>query len=99
MNVRFDRLADRETREALRWYERRRAGLGGGFVVEVDRAVTRIAAAPERGQVIGGRFRCVRLRRFPYRLIYEILDAANVLVVAVAHQRRRPGYWSRRSAP
>ncbi len=97
MNVRFHRLADRESREARRWYERRRGGLGDEFVTELERAVARIVAAPERGRLFGGRYRRVRLRRFPYRLIYEIIDAATVQVLAVAHDRRRPGYWSRRS--
>jgi hypothetical protein len=35
------------------------------------------------------------LRRFPYTLHYEI-DASIVTVLAVAHQRRRPGYWQKR---
>jgi mRNA-degrading endonuclease RelE of RelBE toxin-antitoxin system len=99
MNVRFHRLADHEARDARRWYERRRLGLGDDFVTELERAVARIIAAPDRPRLFAGRFRSARLRRFPYRLIYEIIDAATVQVVAVAHDWRRPGYWSRRAAP
>jgi hypothetical protein len=42
-------------------------------------------------------YRWVRTRRFPYILYYRLVDADEVLIVAVAHARRRPGYWLRRS--
>jgi hypothetical protein len=38
----------------------------------------------------------VRLRRFPYILYYHVVDDSLALVLAVAHARRRPGYWRRR---
>ncbi|MHB9003921.1 MAG: type II toxin-antitoxin system RelE/ParE family toxin [Coriobacteriia bacterium] len=37
------------------------------------------------------------LAKFPYSLIYEI-DGDVVLILAVAHQRRRPHYWRERRA-
>ena len=39
--------------------------------------------------------RC-RLRRFPYSVVYT-LDAESILVLAVAHQHRKPGYWRNRA--
>ncbi|HKI37123.1 MAG TPA: hypothetical protein VKA46_35040 [Gemmataceae bacterium] len=38
----------------------------------------------------------MRVRRFQYVLYYEIIDPSRVRVFAVAHTRRRPGYWLRR---
>jgi hypothetical protein len=96
MEVRFHRLAAREYEKAEAWYERRRAGLGDEFATETDRAIDRIAKYPNRWPVCFERFRRVRLRRFPYSLCYHIVDPSRVVVLAVAHARRRPGYWRRR---
>jgi hypothetical protein len=98
MDVRFHRLAIREYEERRDWYERRREGLGDAFRDEVDRAVARIAKSPNRWPVVFVKFRKVRLRRFPYLLYYHVADTslALALVLAVAHARRRPGYWKRR---
>jgi toxin ParE1/3/4 len=96
MEVRFHRLAAREYEDARTWYERRREGLGDAFADEVDRAIARIEKSPTRWPVIFVKFRRVRLRRFPYILYYHVVDSTRALVLAVAHARRRPGYWRRR---
>jgi hypothetical protein len=96
MDVSFHRLAAREYREARAWYERRQAGLGDAFRVEINRAVGRIESHPERWPVFRERFRKVRLRRFSYTLFYRITGPESAVVLAVAHNRRRPGYWVRR---
>src|SRR5262245_25469397 len=95
MDVRFHRLAIREYEETRSWYERRREGLGEAFTDEVDRAIARIAKSPIRWPVCFVKFRRVRLRRFPYLLYYYVVDDSLALVLAVAHARRRPGYWRR----
>jgi len=33
------------------------------------------------------------LRRFPFGVVYRVL-AGEIQVVAVAHHRRKPGYWA-----
>jgi hypothetical protein len=97
MEVRFHRLAQREYQGARAWYEARRAGLGRDFTAAVDRAVGSIAAHPDRWSLYRDRFRWVRVRRFPYRLYYAIAGPDLVHVLAVAHVRRRAGYWIRRA--
>jgi plasmid stabilization system protein ParE len=92
----FHRLAARELRDACRWYERRGTGLGRLLAVEVDQAADRIAADPERWQSFRSHYRWLRLKRFPYVLYYWVMDPTRVLVLAVAHGRRRPGYWIHR---
>jgi hypothetical protein len=42
--------------------------------------------------------RQARVHRFPYRLVFFV-EGESVLVVAVAHLRRRPGYWRERLTP
>jgi plasmid stabilization system protein ParE len=96
MEVRFHRLAVREYEDTRTWYERRREGLGDAFTDEVDRAISRIARSPTRWPVVFVRFRRVRLRRFPYLLYYHVANDSLALVLAVAHARRRSGYWRRR---
>jgi hypothetical protein len=61
--------------------------------------VQRIATAAEQGAPYQQSYRWMRLNRFPYLLYYEIRDEQSVLVYAVAHARRRPGYWRRRTTP
>jgi len=88
--------AKAELRRARLWYDRRRPGLGQGLLDEVLAALDRI----ERDNFVGllyesTRFRFRRLNRFPYVIYYECLPD-RVRVVAIAHERRRPGYWKRR---
>lgn len=77
-------------------YDLCRAGLGDEFVAEVEAFASLIADRP----LIFGRYRTTEvracpLRRFPFNLLYLVGDDA-VWIVAVAHQRRRPGYWMKR---
>ncbi len=96
MTVRFHRLAAREYRAARAWYEQRRLGLGAEFAAQVDRAVARIVSQPDRWPVFRGPFRRVRIRRFPYALYYCVDPPDAILILAVAHAKRRQGYWLRR---
>ena len=68
----------------------------GRFVAAVRTAVERIDANPQIGSQLQGPFRWVRTRRYPYVLYYEVIAPDVVRVYAVAHARRRPGYWMRR---
>jgi toxin ParE1/3/4 len=65
------------------------------FVREVDDAVSRIAETPIRYPLAEHGTRRVLLQRFPYTLFYRVGDEETI-IVAVAHQKRRPGYWSGR---
>jgi plasmid stabilization system protein ParE len=96
MDVRFHRIAIREYREARDWYERQRSGLGPAYVAEVDRTIARIIENPERFPPDQDGFRRARLHRFPYAVYFHEEGADVILVLAVAHARRREGYWRRR---
>lgn len=96
MNIVFHRLAAREYRAARQWYARRSEDVAASFCTAVDRAVERIAVNASSHPVILGPYRYVRAGRFPYLLIFRPVDSDTVLVLAVAHTSRRPGYWRRR---
>jgi toxin ParE1/3/4 len=96
-SVVFDKSASREYLKARRWYAAR-AGeqIATAFADEVDRAVNRIAESPSTGTEFRTRYRWVRLRRFPYLIYYRVVSTDTLVVLAVAHKRRRSGYWMRR---
>ena len=92
MIVRFHPAARIELLEARVWYEERSPLSAVAFIQEVDAAVSRIAEEPLRYQLLEYGTRRAPLQRFPYNIVYRI-GAAEITIVAVAHQKRRPGYW------
>ena len=71
------------------------AELGLAFVTEFERAASRILVNPNVGAVFRGTQRRYVLPRFPYGVFYQV-TSDEIRIVAVAHQRRRPGYWASR---
>ncbi len=94
--VSFHHLALREYRAATRWYAHRSPQAGNRFQNAVERAVARLATSPESAPRFGRNHHWVRAGRFPYVLYYRIIDSDHILVMAVAHARRRFGYWTQR---
>jgi plasmid stabilization system protein ParE len=86
--------AEEEIEASVRWYERRRRGLGLEFIAALDRVLTRIAENPRVFPEWPDetRYRRTILDRFPYVVFFEIRPA-EIEVVAVAHARQKPGYW------
>ncbi len=94
LRIAVDPEAESEIDEAAAWYEARRTGLGLEFLAAVDRAFSSITGNSERFPVWkqGHPFRRYLLKRFPYVVFYEIEDG-RVVIWAVAHAHRQPGYW------
>ena len=90
--------AETEIEEAAVWYEERRPGLGLEFVAAIDRAVLDIGENPHRFPVWKPPWRRAVLRRFPFLVFFEV-EEGRVTVMAVAHAKRRPGYWVARRPP
>ncbi len=84
-----------DAREARDWYADRSAFAARGFLLALDDAVNAVVAAPERwSEGAGALRRYVFQSRYPYILVYRLIP--DMEIVAVAHQRRRPGYWCNR---
>lgn len=99
----FEPEASAEFQEAALWYEAQRPGLGLAFLAAVDRTVEHLSAWPETGTAVPGVSASLSVRklpvfRFPYHLAY-VIAADDIRVLAVAHDRRRPGYWKPRTKP
>jgi hypothetical protein len=94
------REAELESAEAAAWYDDRQDGLGDSFLSEVAAALGRIRSDPlsfSRLETHIGPYdvrRCI-LKRFPYLVIFAPRPN-EVLVVAIAHVRRRPLFWLER---
>ena len=96
MRLEFHPEALAEFRAAAEYYESQQRGLGSRFVNAIDAAVTRIAEAPESGRIIEDDIRRCLSKVFPYAVLYSI-EPDYILVVAVMHCRREPGYWRNRT--
>ena len=98
MDVRFHPEARSELLDAATYYEGQADGLGGQSIDEAQRVTDMLAASPDLGAPVAGNATLRRwpLKRFPFYLIYRTGDE-ELLVLAVAHTRRRPRYWSGRT--
>jgi hypothetical protein len=67
-------------------------GLGSRFIDELEVMEALLTERSAIGEQIDKKFRCAVFRKYPFSLIYTVQEA-RILVVAVAHQRRLPGYW------
>ena len=80
---------------AAQYYETRSHGLGADFLDEVQRGVETISSNPRTAPVVRENIRRRLLKRFPFGILYAI-EPDTVVIVAVMHLRRRPGYWEGR---
>jgi plasmid stabilization system protein ParE len=95
--VELHRLADKEFDRAGDYYKRN-AGIEDAehFTDEIERALDMLGENPLIGTPTRwGVVRSFTIRRFPYNLFYAD-QPTRVYVLAIAHHRRRPGYWVRR---
>lgn len=96
MKVSFLEPARDEFLGAADFYEDQAAGLGADFAAEVEHANATIAQTPHLGTPYIDTTRRLLLDRFPYNIVYSI-EPDTVVIIAVAHQRRKPGYWKDRA--
>jgi len=87
--------AEAEIREAFLWYFERSPLAADAFRTEVFDAIDGLAESADTWPVEDGGVRRHVLSLFPYTVHYELAGAVAV-VLAVAHQRRKPGYWRNR---
>ncbi len=92
--------ARQELLDAVVWYDDQEHGLGYRLADELAVAVRLIRDWPDAAPLYRGRSRIPPIRAkgidvFPYRIVYVVRDD-EVIVIAYAHERRRPGYWRKR---
>ncbi len=87
--------AEIELWETVAYYEEKTTGLGRDFAVEIERTIQALCEAPERWPLREDGTRRCFTRHFPFIVVYAYRDE-QVWVLAVAHCKRRPGYWAGR---
>ena len=87
--------AAREYEAALEWYLERSLLAASKFVDALSRGMDMIVDAPHRWTAGSHGTRRFLLQRFPFAIVYRELPAA-IQVLAIAHARRKPGYWKQR---
>ncbi len=95
IKIDFHTEAAVEVETARQWYAERNPAAAASFLAELDLAVERIREAPQRWPRYAKGARRFILPRFPFSVIYRV-KGELIEVVAVAHHRRRPGYWKSR---
>lgn len=93
--VRFLEEARDELLEQISYYEEHQKGLGDRFRESVEAATALASAHPKLGSPWKLRTRRVFPKGFPFSVVYRI-EAAELVVFAVAHFKRRPTYWRNR---
>lgn len=101
MRIRFHPGAAADLGSAGDWYELQLPGLASDLTDEVDRALDAIAERPSTWALWPGvdpalAVRRFLLPRFPFAIGY-VVDGDTITVLAIAHLRRRPDYWLRRT--
>jgi plasmid stabilization system protein ParE len=90
--LRFHPQAEQEYFRALAWYRKRSLIAAINFESAFEQAVGKISASPRRWPLYVADFRKYILRQFPFSIVYQEF-LSEIVVFAVAHGRRKPGYW------
>lgn len=95
MRIRYHPDAVVELTEAARYYEEQQPGLGGRFLDSVEASLSLLEKDPQIWRADSRGRRKYLVRRFPYLILYKYQDG-QIYVLAIAHTKRKPGYWKTR---
>jgi plasmid stabilization system protein ParE len=87
--------AEEEMTAAAQYYQTQSMGLGEEFLFEVERSIAAIASHPKAAPKVKQEIRRRLLKRFPFGILY-VATVDEIVVLAIMHLRRRPGYWQDR---
>jgi hypothetical protein len=93
--ARFVAAARREFFAEILYYNKEQPGLGARFAAAVEEATARALAFPLAGSAVAKGIRRVLLKDFPFAVVYRPVED-GIIVFALAHLARRPGYWESR---
>jgi len=97
LRLRFLEDSAAEFLEATRHYDAQEEGLGAAFVADIEKTSALALAFPRIGTPGPLETRRLLLSRFPYALVYRA-ETEVIVIIAVEHQHREPGYWKARSS-
>jgi plasmid stabilization system protein ParE len=95
MSVEPVAAAEPEIAEAVIYYAARSPKAARDFLADFEAAVQRIGQLPNAWPLVGKGLRRCLMSSFPYQIIYRV-QGDTIRIYAVAHSKRRPGYWTKR---
>jgi plasmid stabilization system protein ParE len=84
--------ASEELEACVTYYNSQQPGLGTEFLTEFEKTTERIFELPNAARLVAEGIHSRPVHRFPFHVLYRSLPE-EIIIVAVAHRRRRPGYW------
>lgn len=91
MEIEFHRSTTCDLNQAIAYYEKQRKGLGEKFRVELNQSIQKIQFNPYIYRQIKG-LRRASLKKFPYSIVYKIIDEQKVRILIIRHHRLSPDY-------
>ena len=92
MNIKYLKIAREEFHSAIKYYESQQTNLGRKFQSDVENSISRIKEFPKAYVSIKDDVRRCLLHKFNYSILYAIKHN-HILIIAIAHQHRKPNYW------
>ncbi len=97
MKIEYHPAIAAELAEIRDLYNERSLNLGEDFLNEFEKQVLRIAAMPTRWMIVRGEIRRSLMKRFPYVILFRMIDDALIRVTVIKHERRHPSYGINRT--
>ncbi len=89
--------AEEEMNSSAQYYNQQLSGLGLDFLKEIEKSLQIIEKGPERWPYYEQNIHKYNTRRFLFSIFYVFEnDIDKIIIIAVAHQKRKPGYWKQR---
>lgn len=93
MSYYFHPAAEAEHLETVAYYESKKPGLGASYLAEFENIMVPVCKTPHRYRTEWKPdIRRLSMKRYPFTILFREISG-SVQILAVAHHRRRPGYW------
>ena len=88
--------AQEDILEVVKWYSLQRVDLGTDFLVSIEATISKLENNPYQHRKYFREIRSIMMKRFPYRVIYKIVED-NIVIVGVFHTKRNPAIITKRA--
>lgn len=96
MRIEYHPSIEGDLAEIRDYYNEQSRNLGDDFINEFERQVLRIAATPSRWMVVRGETRRALMKRFPYLILYRVVNDIVIPITVIKHERCHPAYGMNR---
>lgn len=96
MKYYFHPEALNEYSEAASYYSEISRSLGISFVTQIEHGINQILLHPKAWSEVEEDIHRYLLKRFPFGIYYTIEEDTSIMIQAVMHLSRKPGYWQNR---